>query len=55
MKRLAILAALLLVGCGASVVVTMPYCPVSDSAWAHTDSIAVACLSDTISQHRKHR
>lgn len=44
MKRALIVALVLVAGCSASYTVTMPFCPVSDSAKAAADSVPVACL-----------
>lgn len=38
----------LLLSCSGSYTLVMPYCPVSDSAKAHADSVPVACLLDSI-------
>lgn len=51
MKRLAVLALVLVTGC--AIAVTMPYCPISDSAWANVDSVPVACMADTAGLHRR--
>ena len=44
MKRLRLLGLVLVMACDSTVRITMPYCPVSDSAKAHADSIPVGCL-----------
>lgn len=49
MRRVALLAALLLTGCSATfTVVDYPYCPTSDSARAHADSIPLGCDVDSM-------
>lgn len=49
MKRLALVALLLLAACNATFTVSVPYCPVSDSAKARADSIPLGCnLPDSL-------
>lgn len=52
MTRLAVCVFALLSACAISV--TMPYCPISDSAWAKADSVPAVCMVDTAGLHRRH-
>lgn len=53
MKRLALIAFLVVVVSGCAIAVTMPYCPISDSAWAKADSVPAICMTDTAGLHRR--
>lgn len=49
MRRLALCLLVLLVGCNATITLSVPYCPQSDSAKAKADSIPLGCnLPDSL-------
>lgn len=53
MKRIILGLTFCLAACDGTYRIVSPWCPVSDSAWAHADSIPAICLTDTVSQKRK--